>query len=251
MNCPHCGEGLGLNNICINPSCSYFGTVINLPDSSTSNRIQDNRTDNIDNYKTANTQANFDVNNNTSNDNHINRSNNMYNNSYSNNISIEEFAAFIGEKNTNYYLKYFDKRKNTNYFSSWNWPCFFLTYYWLLYRKLYLHAAILIPVTFILSRVLGKKSFILIAFVIRILLSIFANAIYLNNAERKIKSIKAAASGLNASQYINKLRQKGGVSIVAPLILLGIYIIFVVIAFTVFLFSVAHSTRIISPNHYF
>ena len=28
MNCPHCQEALGLNNICINPACSYFGTII-------------------------------------------------------------------------------------------------------------------------------------------------------------------------------------------------------------------------------
>ena len=28
MKCPHCQEELGLNNICINVACSYFGTKL-------------------------------------------------------------------------------------------------------------------------------------------------------------------------------------------------------------------------------
>ena len=73
----------------------------------------------------------------------INKSTNKTNdNNY--NISREEFAAFIGSHNIDYYLDYIHKMKNNNNFLSWNWSCFFLSSYWLLYRKLYALATILI-----------------------------------------------------------------------------------------------------------
>lgn len=28
MKCPHCSEELGINDVCINPMCSYFGNTI-------------------------------------------------------------------------------------------------------------------------------------------------------------------------------------------------------------------------------
>ena len=264
MKCPHCQEELGLNDICINPSCSYFGAIINSSEKSDLNDLNnnlnynsDNNLDNKNNYNNesnsytssnTNTNANIKFNNNNNNFNpkfnntspnfnntHTNIDNesiNKTNNasfSNSNTISKEEFAAFIGSNNTNYYLDYTDKmNKNTN-FISWNWACFFLGTYWLLYRKLYAAAAIFFVVTIGTSLLIPGVSSLLL----RILLAMFANAIYLNYSARTIKSVKTVIANLSATQYINRLHKKGGVNLAAPFILVGIYILIIVIVVAV------------------
>jgi Tfp pilus assembly protein PilE len=53
------------------------------------------------------------------------------------------YAAVIGPKNTDYYLDYFlkaDAKGKAG--ASWNWPAFFVTFYWMLYRKLWVPAAV-------------------------------------------------------------------------------------------------------------
>ena len=250
MKCPHCQEELGLNDICINPSCSYFGTIINSSEKSDLNDTENNLNNNLDNknnynnesnsYTSSNTNTNANIKFNTNNnlnpkfnntspnfDNtHTNIDNESINKtniaSFSNlnTISKEEFAAFIGSNNTNYYLDYTDKmNKNTN-FISWNWACFFLGTYWLLYRKLYAVAAIFFVVNISTSLLIPG----VLPLIIRILLAMFANAIYLNYSARTIKSVKTVIANLSATQYINRLHKKGGVNLAAPFILVGIYI---------------------------
>lgn len=257
MKCPRCGEDLGLNSICINPICSYFGATVNSPEeSNSSSDTQDNihthsnitnSNNKSDNNLDHNNKSNFGLNsNNKSNfDFNYNNFTNANTNSYNNEISTEEFTAFIGEKNTNYYLKLLNKKKIKKYFLSWNWPCFFLSNYWLLYRKLYMHSIALILFAFVSSKVLEPKLFIFFMLIMRIILSLFANAVYLNNAEKKIKAIKTVKFNLSAAQYSSKLHIKGGVNIIAPLILLCLYLIFATISIALILFST------ISPPHNF
>lgn len=190
MKCPHCQEELGINNICINVTCSYFGTEINSSDKS------------------------FNI--------------------YNDNISRDEFAAFIGNYNTDYYLEHIDKMKNNNRFLSWNWPCFFFSSYWLLYRKLYALAITLIVFNLCFSLLFNSRIPILFMLLIRILLAIYANALYLNNSYRKIKAIKTTISNLSTTQYINRLHKKGGINLVAPLILILVYILVIIILIVLF-----------------
>lgn len=252
MKCPHCQEELGLNDICINPACSYFGIIINSSGKSDLNDTENNL-DNKNSYtnesnsytsntittttnpKFNNTNLNSSFNNTHTNRNNYNIDNESINNtnSTSDNISKEEFAAFISSHNTNYYLDYTDKIKTNNKFLSWNWACFFLGPYWLLYRKLYAFAAILLVVN-ISSSLLIPGAF---SFIIRIVLSMFANAIYLNHAIREISTVKTIIGDSSTTQYINTLHKKGGVNLVAPLILISVYILVIVIIFAVFLFS--------------
>lgn len=239
MKCPHCQEELGLNDICINPACSYFGNIIESSKKSNLNDTNDNL-DSKNSYNNKsnsyNSKANINLNNNYTNANHhsinsypnkeiinknVNKSFNIYN-TIDNNISREEFAAFIGSHNTNYYLDRINKIKNNNRFPSWNWPCFFLGCYWLLYRKLYALASLLIILNFASSRLLGSKIHIFFMLIIHIALTIFSNSIYINNAKRKIKLVKVNIANLNTTQYINRLREEGGVNLVAPLILVVI-----------------------------
>lgn len=53
------------------------------------------------------------------------------------------YAALIGPKNTDYYLRYFLEADAAGKASaSWHWPAFFVTFYWMLYRKLWVPAAV-------------------------------------------------------------------------------------------------------------
>ncbi len=56
----------------------------------------------------------------------------------------------IGTK-TEYYLPRFEKMELLNSFTSWNWPAFFFSYWWMLYRKMYVFGAVTLVVVELLS----------------------------------------------------------------------------------------------------
>lgn len=253
MKCPHCQEELGLNNICINPVCSYFSSTI---ESSENSHLNDDENITSTEIKSSDS-LNLNKNINNSNNGYLNKetinrindkSHNIYNH---NNISIEELAAFIGSNNTNYYLKYINKMHSNSKFISWNWPCFFLGSYWLLYRKVYALGFILLALNLIFSLIFDSGTNAIIALIIRIKLTLFANSIYLNVCKYKIKTVKADIKNLSTTQYINRLHKKGGVTLVAPLILIGIYIVVVIISIIAFmLFAVTENEPNFSSSYY-
>ncbi len=53
------------------------------------------------------------------------------------NAADEFTATAIGPKNTQYYLDYFERLGDRPWGASWNWPAFFVTSLWLLYRKMW------------------------------------------------------------------------------------------------------------------
>ena len=57
--------------------------------------------------------------------------------------TTSDYAKFIG-KNSDYYMQKFDEFsiKPTSFHASWHWPAFFATWWWFLYRKMYLWAAL-------------------------------------------------------------------------------------------------------------
>lgn len=169
---------------------------------------------------------------------------------YDNNISKEELTTFIGN-NANFYLKQLNKAKDNHKFLSWNWPCFFFGYYWLLYRKLYGFAAILIFLTLASSRLFTSNTHFFLILIIRIILTSLANFIYLNNCKHKIINIKMNISNITMTQYINKLHAKGGVNLVIPLILLVIHIIGVIIYIGIQFIAMLTPHNFSSPSYYF
>ena len=50
--------------------------------------------------------------------------------------------AALGDKNTYYYLKCFKRFDEKGVGATWNWSSFFVTFYWLLYRKMWLAALV-------------------------------------------------------------------------------------------------------------
>lgn len=158
-------------------------------------------------------------------------------------ISKDELEIFIGS-NSKYYSEVIYKFQNKSKSVSWNWSCFLLSSYWLLYRKLYIPAILLIGTDLVSAKLLERKALIVIMLVIRTILSMLANSIYLNNCVRKIKIIKATMIDLNAGEYKRRLRKKGDITLVPPIILLILFILASII-YIIIWFANASST----PNY--
>lgn len=226
MKCLYCSNELGQGDVCLNHNCSYFNTKINVSNnsdlehninhSSDKLNIKNNPQTNSSNYNSDRVHSEMKS---SSSDGRTSIHNITLSNG-SNAISKEELAIFIGS-NSKYYFKDINKFENKNKFLSWNWSCFLLSSYWLLYRKLYIPAIILIGIDLVSAKLLEKKVYWIVTMLaIRIMLAIFANSIYLSNCVSKIKNIKTTIINLNAGEYKKNLRKKGGVTLALPIILL-------------------------------
>ena len=129
------------------------------------------------------------------------------------------YKAAIGERGQAYYLKCFF---NFNLLGkadiSWNWPAFFITPFWLLYRKMWLYAAIYLLSWVGMLFVLNASSvqwlnatFYTMVFVI--LPPLFANAAYYRHCHKQIA--KAKSLPYDKAIQLEWLAGKGGVSIPA------------------------------------
>lgn len=244
MKCPHCGEELGLNNICINPLCSYFGNTFS--DDNITEEIQQNL--NIDEADTSyNNTSNYNDDKHSYDTNSSSRSNFMNN---AGNISDEEFKVFFGPKKLNYYLNNLKQYRVSKKFTSWNWPCFLLGPYWLLYRKMFALAFGYIVLNFIVT-FLTETPFSLL---LRIVTAVFANGLYIHHCESKIRKIKVSHNALDLNKYFLTLKKKGGTSLAVPIgliILTSIVAIAIVCIFISLIFVPDSNIPSSLPGYYY
>lgn len=113
--------------------------------------------------------------------------------------SNEDYAAFI-DKNVHTYLSRFNRyaMDPAGFHPGWNWAAFFFTFWWFLYRKMYLWAALV----FLLLWAPYFNLLVLIG------CGIAANNLYFKQATAKISELKA----MHGSQYAIYLRDMGGVN---------------------------------------
>lgn len=97
-------------------------------------------------------------------------------------ITEREFISFIGPNSETYLLKFrkFGLPGVDNFAFTWHWPAFFVTVFWMLYRKLYLWALI----AFILSFIPG------IGLILMVIFGLTGNYIYYKHAKAKITDLK-------------------------------------------------------------
>lgn len=150
------------------------------------------------------------------------------------------YRAGIGEKNTEYYLERFARFDANGMRPSWNWPAFFLQFWWLAYRKMWLLAAAFLLVIISQNILLrqfeaGELGFAaqlltwsawpcLVAFYF--VFPMFANAIYHRATKKKIRAYKDLS--VSNDEKLQWLASKGGVS--RGVYRLGMAVIFVAIA---------------------
>lgn len=129
----------------------------------------------------------------------------------------EAWAAIIGDSNTSYYLTRFERLAGGGS-AAWHWPALFVTWYWLLYRKMWLGALIYFFAPGILMSILGAiapKAFapvvVLLGWLaILVVPAIMANGWYFRHCERKIADVRAR--GGSKAQMIARMEAAGGTS---------------------------------------
>ncbi len=135
----------------------------------------------------------------------------------------ELVQAYIGPYNKSYYLRVFEKIRNSGS-AGWHWPAMFATSGWLLYRKMWLYAFLYILVlplvhvilTTTVSLVAGDaigtwfwfSTYVAIGFV---LAPMFANRLYFRHVNRKTEALGAA--GASHEQQVALAADKGGTSV--------------------------------------
>lgn len=223
MFCEKCGREIGIDMKCSNPLCESNREDFSLKESTDSDTLNESsfssddfnkgQNDNLYHQNTYQSTINNDV------------------------ITSDEFIAFIGVKNTEYYLEKWERYQDNEKFSSWNWAAFFLDIYWLLYRKMYAVAGIVFAINFASYFILGPIAPI-ISLVLRIGIGVYANQIYIKDSLTKITNIKKFSRNLNSDALYLRLNTNGGTNLVAPLILAGITAFILIITILIFIAAI-------------
>ena len=147
------------------------------------------------------------------------------------------YRAFLGPESRDYYLSRFarfDERGRVG--PSWHWPAFFFTFFWMIYRKLWLPAfayiAISGPIAITARLCAGNYQTavdVLINTSFFVVPALFANALYYRYCRRKIEQTKLLYD--DAQALLEELERRGG-----PLGRLTM--IFVVVPLTMLLWGV-------------
>ncbi|MDR2710621.1 MAG: DUF2628 domain-containing protein [Burkholderiales bacterium] len=146
------------------------------------------------------------------------------------------YKAAVGAHNQAYYLRRFSEFDAAGKAgASWHWPAFFISFYWLLYRKMWLYALIYFVLTLLLFLLNVAGAFtnsgireiaLILCGALWILPPIYANALYYNRCKKNI--VVAKASSPDPQKQLAALSAKGGVSQVALVVLLFFVISFIV-----------------------
>lgn len=152
--------------------------------------------------------------------------------------SSDLVRAFLGPKNSDYYLDAFDKIEQ-GAGRRWHWPAFFVTWFWLGYRKMWLWFFaywIVFPVVLSLLMVvlsLVNETVGLIAYVAGLFIvpPLFANQVYFSHAKAKIA--KATASSGDPSVQAQQAARFGGTSGILLFVILGIVIVGILAAIAI------------------
>lgn len=148
--------------------------------------------------------------------------------------ATEEFhRTAIGPKNQDYYLRHFARFDSAGKVGiSWHWPAFFVNFWWLLYRKMWLNALIYFFLPYLVMILLGIASAVVgdssgaiinignLAYLaaISVLLPMYANALYYKHCTSKITEVRTSSH--NVQRQLGELSAKGGTSNVAVIVLL-------------------------------
>lgn len=147
---------------------------------------------------------------------------------------IDHYTAFFQNGAAYYHRKLDLFEKGTKL--TFNVPAFFLGALWMVYRKMYAEAAILLAIIFaegFLEEIIFPKgqdpknmTYRISTLLFAIITGIISNFLYLNKAQRTVnKAVALYGSDEQTNIYLNKL---GGTTYVAPFVLLALFVILVI-----------------------
>jgi len=135
-------------------------------------------------------------------------------------VSEEMYKAVIGPNNQEEYLRHFarfDEKGRIG--ASWHWPAFFVTFAWLIYRKMWGFAAIYLFLLYVVTpqlmdfaHMVGGASEIVLTLAVLFgaifLFPMYAHALYYMHCRKKIAD--SAASTDDAQVRLDVLSKRGG-----------------------------------------
>lgn len=142
------------------------------------------------------------------------------------NDDTELMRAFIGPESS-YYLEKFSMMPTQNDFApTWNWPGFLFGLWWLLYRKMYIYAALAWVGTIVLSSITAGAGGI----VAMVLIGVFANSLYRKFVREEI----AKTAGYDDVTRRQMLATKGGVTWIPVIIATVACVLIGIVVFAIF-----------------
>lgn len=152
-----------------------------------------------------------------------------FNNSSGKDDTEDLLGVFVNEDGQAYYLKKWAKARPT-----WNWAAFFLSLWWLAYRKMYI-PFIAILGAFLFLRIITALFHLdfskvdgLLRLAVMILLGIYGNSIYHQHALKTIAKYKNSGEGKEVVK--ERIAAKGGVGFESFLLCNVMIILYVIIA---------------------
>jgi len=145
----------------------------------------------------------------------------------------ELYALAIGDKNRDYYLRRFEEfdREGTKF--GWNWPAFFFTFWWLMYRKMWGKAALYFILPNIIAAGIGASAAVAPGFAVfaycAYLLGLFvippliSNGGYYRHCQKLIASARNTSNNPQAQFAV--LARKGGTSNIALILVMVMAIV--------------------------
>lgn len=144
-------------------------------------------------------------------------------------ISDEELLrAFVGEEKKDYYHNKWQKGKR-----SWNWASFFLTLFWVGYRKMYGVIALVLGFFIVFDLVvalMGVDSLSLnngIGIALAVCLGMVGNQMYKGHALKKINKLKAEYG--NTEALVQAVKSHGGKSWTGFWLTLATFVVYIVV----------------------
>lgn len=123
-----------------------------------------------------------------------------------------DVQQLVGTK-TEYYIPKFQMMKSQGKSSSWNWAAFWVTPYWMMYRKMYGYAAAVLAADIVIS-LIGSTFLSLLAFGGYITFGILGNSIYMKYLESKANQAKT----MNEPYKSQFIASNGGVNTTATVL---------------------------------
>lgn len=137
-----------------------------------------------------------------------------------------DYEALLIVENVHYYKMKFDSMRRLNRATSWNWPAFFVSGFWCIYRKMY-GLGVGVWVASIVLSFFGTIGS-LFALIGQIIFAMFANNLYMKHIEKLV----LAAHSMQEPYKNMLIQKKAGVNIPVIVIFIVIYILMVILAYS-------------------
>ena len=137
-------------------------------------------------------------------------------------VSEEDLARFVG-RNADKYLDRFRKFRKSgtdSFAASWNWSAFFFSFWWLLYRKLYLWALVAVAI--------GLVPYVRL--IVMIVFGILGNYLYYKQAKTKLLKLNALPG--TDEDRVAAIARAGGVSTV-PVVVAAVVVVAIIAAIAI------------------